>query len=116
MAYWEYVRQYILVPLGMERTFFRKEEVERDQDVATSYLTTRDQDRRPVAYAFGAIFADGGMVSNVLDLAKYIAMYLGWGQGGGTRVLSRSSVEAMQTPLVAMPLQNSPFGEYGYSY
>jgi CubicO group peptidase (beta-lactamase class C family) len=42
-------------------------------------------------------------------------MYLKWGEHGGARLLSRKSVEAMETPQVALPHQG-PFGKGSYAY
>ncbi|OGO19170.1 MAG: hypothetical protein A2Z14_06625 [Chloroflexi bacterium RBG_16_48_8] len=115
LPYQEYVRKHILKPLGMERSFFEKKEVESDQDAATPYIITRDGERKPSLYPFGAISSDGGMISNVIDLAKYVAMFLGWGEYSEARLLSRESVEAMQVARVRTPLEGS-FGEIGYGY
>ena len=115
LPYEEYVKRNMLEPLGMSRSSFRKEEVEKDPDVATPYVITRDGERKPSTYPYGAISSDGGLISSVLDLARYIAMYLGWGELDGVRLISRESVEAMETPRVAVPWQG-PFGEEGYGY
>ncbi|HIC95298.1 TPA: serine hydrolase [Candidatus Bipolaricaulota bacterium] len=116
LSYQEYVRKHILEPLGMERSFFSREEVESDQDAATPYVITREKERKPSTYPYGAISSDGGLISNVLDLAKYISMYLSWGKLDGVRLVSRESLEAMETPRVRTPLQEGPFGELGYAY
>jgi CubicO group peptidase (beta-lactamase class C family) len=42
IPYEEYVQQHVLAPLGMERSFFSKEEVEKDPDAATPYIITRE--------------------------------------------------------------------------
>lgn len=113
ISYQEYLREHIFEPLGMERTFFAKEQVESDQDVATPYIITRDGERKPSVYPYGAISSDGGIISNILDLAKYVSMYLGWGQYQKARLLPREAVEAMQTLRVKTPLEG-PFGDVGY--
>jgi CubicO group peptidase (beta-lactamase class C family) len=113
VPYEDYVREHILRPLGMERSFFRKEEVEGDPDAATPYVITREGERRPSTYPYGGIFADGGLISNAWDLSRYVAMYLNLGELQGTRVLSEESIKAMGTPCVQEPFQG-PFGEEGY--
>lgn len=112
----EYVRQHILIPLGMKRTFFDKVDVDKDQDTATPYIITQNGDRLPSTYPYGGITSDGGMISNVFDLARYIAMYLRWGEIDGGRLISRESVEAMQTPRAVSPYRDGPFGDYSYGY
>ncbi len=115
LPYKEYIRQHIFQPLGMERSFFDQEEVENDQDAATPYIITRDQERLPSRYPYGGITSDGGIISNVLDLAKYVSMFLGRGQLGGQQLLSPESIEMMETAHIATPLQG-PFGVYGYGF
>ena len=115
MPYPAYVREHILKPLGMERSFFEKDDVESDQDVGTPYIITRDGERKASVYPFGGISSDGGMISNVVDLAKYVSMFLGWGEYAEARVLSRESVESMQVSRVRTPTE-SPFGDVGYGF
>jgi len=115
MPYEEYVQSRVLAPLGMERSFFSKEAVGKDPDAATPYIITRDGERKPSTYAYGGISADGALISSVLDLSRYVAMYLNSGEYGGVRLLTRGSVEAMETPRVALPHQ-SPFGQGSYAY
>jgi CubicO group peptidase (beta-lactamase class C family) len=115
MPYQEYVRTRILQPLGMERSFFEKEDVESDQDAAVPYIITRDGERKASGYPFGAISSDGGLISNVIDLAKYVSMFLGWGETSDVQILSRESVEAMQVARVKTPLEG-PFGDSSYGY
>ncbi|MCL0069391.1 serine hydrolase [Dehalococcoidia bacterium] len=115
MPYEEYVHKHVLAPLGMKRSFFSKEEVEKDPDAATPYIITREGERKPSTYSYGGISSDGALISSVLDLSKYVAMYLEWGEYDGTRLLSKDSIEAMETPQVALPHQG-PFGEGSYGY
>lgn len=115
IPYQEYVGKHILEPLGMDRSFFEKKKVDGDQDVATPYIITRDGERKSSVYPYGAISSDGGMISNVIDLAKYVSMYLGWGEYGEARMLSQESVEAMQVARVSIPLEG-PFGDDGYGF
>jgi CubicO group peptidase (beta-lactamase class C family) len=113
ISYQEYLQKHVFQPLGMERTFFEKDQVEQDQDVATPYIITRDEERKPSVYPYGAISSDGGIISNVLDLANYVSMYLGWGEFRETSILTREAVEDMQTIRVKTPMEG-PFGDVGY--
>ncbi|NIS81886.1 MAG: serine hydrolase [Anaerolineales bacterium] len=114
--YSEYVRENILHPLDMKRSFFTREAVAEDQDAATPYIITRDKERVPTTYPYGMITADGGLISNVLDLARYVSMFLGRGELGGKRILNSKSLESMETPRVSRPYTEGPFRESAYGY
>jgi len=113
MMYEEYVKKKILEPLHMNRTFFKKEEVEADANVATPYIITKDGECKKSAYPYG-INADGGLVSNVLDLARYITLYLNRGRYGDGTLLSSEFIEEMEKPRVKVPLQVFGGETYGY--
>ncbi|MEM3783647.1 MAG: serine hydrolase [Candidatus Bathyarchaeia archaeon] len=113
MSYDKYVKANILEPLQMYRSFFKKEDVEADANVATPYIVTRDGECKESKHPYG-IFADGGLISNVIDLARYILMYLNRGRHNGHAVVSLESVEEMEKPRVKLPLQ--VFGGEAYGY
>ncbi|MDI6847520.1 MAG: serine hydrolase [Candidatus Bathyarchaeia archaeon] len=113
MRYEEYVKKKILEPLQMNRSFFSKEDVEADLDVATPYIITRDGECKKSTYPYG-ISADGGLISNVLDLARYIIMYLNRGKYDGGTLLSSELIEKMEKPRIKLPLQIFGGEAYGY--
>jgi CubicO group peptidase (beta-lactamase class C family) len=112
VSYEDYVRTHILLPLGMERSFFGKAAVEKDSDVAVPYVITRTGEQMPSSYAYGGLTADGALISNIHDLARYASMYLGGGKFGQTRVLGEEGIKAMQEPRIALPYQ----GNFGPRY
>ncbi|MEM2926942.1 MAG: serine hydrolase [Candidatus Bathyarchaeia archaeon] len=116
-AYVDYVRKNILDPLGMRRSYFYKEEVDRDPDVAIPYIVTKDGDRIPSMYPYGAILSDGGLISNVSDMAEYVKMFLNFGKHEGCKILEEESIKEMMKPRVKTP--DEPFisrysRHYGY--
>jgi len=113
IKYDEYVRKNILEPLKMNRSFFRREDVEADANVATPYIITRDGECKKSVHPYG-VYADGGLISNVLDLTKYIIMYLNRGKYDGNILLSPELIEEMEKPRVKLPLQ--VFGGEAYGY
>ena len=113
MSYEEYVKENILEPLKMKRSYFFKEDVENDPDVATGYAVDKEGKHIPKDFPYG-ITADGGLLSNVLDLVKYLTMYLNRGEYEGNRILEKSSIEAMENPYIQVPGQI--FGNEGYGY
>lgn len=103
--YADYVREHILEPLGMRRSAFDRATVEADGDRATPYVIDKDGRAIPAGYTYGRILSDGGLISNVLDLARYIQMYLDGGAAGGSRVAARASIEAMMAGRVRLPAE-----------
>ncbi|MGB9740639.1 MAG: serine hydrolase [Candidatus Bathyarchaeia archaeon] len=113
MSYDGYVKEKILKPLGMSRSFFRREDVEADPNVAVPYIITRDGEVKKSVHPYG-VYADGGLISNVLDLARYLIMYLNRGSYEGATLLSPESIEEMEKPRVPLPLQVFGGESYGY--
>ncbi|MCA0455777.1 MAG: serine hydrolase [Chloroflexi bacterium] len=112
IPYEEYVQQHILAPLGMSRSFYAKSDVDADADVAIPYVNWAQQGRTPASYIYSGVDAAGGLISNVLDLAKYGYSYL----NNGKPVADENIVAEMIQPRVKTPVTESPFGEEGYGY
>jgi len=60
------------------------------------------------------ISADGGLISNVIDLTHYIIMFLNRGRYGNHTIVSPDSIEDMEKPRVSLPLQVFGGESYGY--
>ncbi len=103
MKYIDYVRQNILQPLGMERSFFTREKVEEDHDVAQPYVVDQEGKRHPETYLYGSITSDGGLISNVEDMSRYIRMFLNGGSFQGARIVEKDSLVEMMKPRVDTP-------------
>lgn len=110
MPYVDYVKANILSPLGMERSYFERADVESDADAAVPSYTDRDGAVQAADYCYGMINAEGGLISSVEDMARYALMYINGGvTPDGTRLLSPDSLAAMFRPRVAVPgVQFSP--------
>jgi CubicO group peptidase (beta-lactamase class C family) len=111
-SYNDYVVDNILEPLGMERSIFSKEQFDQDPDAAVPYVVDSDKNCLPREYQFGKITSDGGLISSVEDMARYILMYLNGGVLEGARLVEESSLEEMMEPRVKTPaLAPGLFGE-----
>ncbi len=111
--YSDYVRRNILKPLDMKRTYLKREEVIKDENVATPYIIGNDGKVRKGKFPYG-IQADGGILSNVMDLSNYIMMYLNRGRFKGKEVISEKSIKAMERPYIRIP--HTLLGNEGYGY
>ncbi|OYT39312.1 MAG: serine hydrolase [Desulfurococcales archaeon ex4484_58] len=111
--YEDYVKKTILKPLGMNRTYFREEDVSRDLDVAVPYIVDREGRHVRSKFPYG-ITADGGLLSNVEDMSIYLRMFIGRGEYNGVRIVGREFIEAMEKKHVDIP--SKLFGDEGYGY
>ncbi len=118
--YPEYVREHLLEPLGMSRSFFERAQVDTDADVAVPYVITKDKTQLPSHYLYGRLTSDGGLISNIEDMGRYVAMYLAGGRAPAGQLVSAASLGAMMSPSVALPPEiypaadRIPIGHYGY--
>jgi CubicO group peptidase (beta-lactamase class C family) len=113
MPYDEYIKAKILEPLEMKRSFFQKRDVESQSDRAVPYITTKEKKLVESVIPYG-IYADGGLISNVLDLSNYLKMYLGRGTFNGKAIASKKSIEEMEAPRVKYPYSLFENSSYGY--
>lgn len=112
--YIDYVTEQILKPLGMSRSFFKQEQVLGDHDVAVPYVLNKEGKHEARSYNYGQITADGGLISSVTDMARYLSLFL----RGGDGIVSPASVAAMMKPQVRTPAEDpvtgEPAGHYGF--
>jgi CubicO group peptidase (beta-lactamase class C family) len=104
MPYGDYLRERILSPLGMTRSFLARSDVESAPDVAVPYVLPHDGPPVPGHYLYRRIRSEGGLISSVVDLGRYLGMYLAGGKG----IVKSESLEAMISPRVAGPLHAAP--------
>lgn len=110
--YAEFIREEILLPLGMSRSFHSKALAERDSEMAVPYALDKDGRHIAKQYTWGQAEPDGGLISNVEDLARYVQFYLS--QGGS--LLKPDSIAQMAKRWVRTPSQSAagePTGYYG---
>jgi CubicO group peptidase (beta-lactamase class C family) len=113
ISYEDFVRTNILEPLGMKRSYFRREEVEGDPDVAVGYVIDRDGRHVKSRFPYG-VTADGGLLSNPLDMARYTVMLLNRGVYNGVKLLSPRMVELAESIHARLPYESMVADGYGY--
>ena len=105
MSYEDYVKREIFTPLKMLRTYF---DASSDPDAAVPYILDRKMRLVRSRFPYG-IKADGGILSNPLDMINYINMYI-----NREGVVSKESIELMERKHVDVP--DKLFGDDGYGY
>jgi len=120
-SYAHYIRNHILTPLGMTRSFLDREDAMADADAAVPYVITKEKAQLPSRYLNSQLNSDGGLISSAEDMSRYVAMYLAGGRGPGGALLTEESLRTMTSPHIPLPVetyvavqQPKPIGHYGY--
>jgi len=115
--YADYVKEHILNPLRMDRSTFYEEDIRKEVDVATPYITSRNGEKTPTKYPYGEMISDGGLMSSAADMVNYVKMLLSEGIFEDRRILSFESVRNMMEPkiqTVEEPIEEVGRRYYGY--
>jgi CubicO group peptidase (beta-lactamase class C family) len=115
--YAHYVKDHILTPLQMNRSTFLEDEVAQDDDVATPYITSQKGEKTPTRYPYGQLISDGGLMSNTMDMANFLKMFLSDGVFNGVTIVSPSSIREMMEPKITIseePVEGAGHRYYGY--
>jgi len=113
--YKEFVKKEIFEPLEMERTKFCDEEILKERDIATHYVHDKNGNlisRKPIL----GITSDGGIVSCVEDLSKYISMMINRGVYKGKKILKEENIELMEKCHIRLPYHTFGNDSYGYGW
>ena len=125
MPYEEYIKERVLKPLKMDRSTFLEEDFRKDPDVMTPYLTESIEGKMkitPSRHPFNKfVYAPGGLLSSVMELANYLTLNINGGVFEETRVLDKSLMEEMhkiqiETEMFANIYGIRGKGGYGYGW
>ena len=100
MPYQEYIKQHILLPLGMNNTYWEYTKV-ADTLLANGYRWEDEQWKKEPLLHDGSFGAMGGLITSIEDFSKYVSFHLSaWPARSGEDKgpIKRSSVRAMHTP------------------
>ncbi len=101
---WEdFVRQRILVPLGMTGTNFSVNTSQASEDFARPYRNAKEEVKEIPFHNIDQIAPAGSVNSNVEDMAHYLLLHLGKGKFGEKRILSETNANQMQSPQMVQP-------------
>jgi CubicO group peptidase (beta-lactamase class C family) len=107
-----FMKEEILAPLKMNRTFIEKADISADNDVATPYAVRGTKvTQTPVPYGSSAA---GGIVSSVADISNYVRMLINGGEFEGERIVGKDVLAKMETPYIRGPAEYYGGDSYGY--
>ena len=117
MKFDEYIKNYILKPLKMNRSIYLREEFNKDNDVLTGYIPS--EEKKPFKASMHPfdkfVYAPGGLLSSVKEMQNYIIMLINEGRFNDSEIVQKSSIEEMWKPYI-----KSPYGAgdawYGYGW
>ena len=111
----EYLRERIFKPLGMDRTTLLRERFNSDDDRMRAYWKMPDGKQNATTHPFHPlIYAPGGILSSVIELTKYLTMYLQGGKYGDKTILGEDLLKEMYKPHTRRP--DNVFGRNCYGY
>lgn len=114
----DYMQEYILGPLKMERSTFLTTDLNKMDNVTELYASKQDKDDKkqvfhsPAWWDVGAIYTNGSLKSTAQDLIKYLEVYRQDGVVNGKRIISEKGLEKMRTSQYVLPNDV----EYGYGW
>ncbi|MFB6210066.1 MAG: serine hydrolase [Halobacteriales archaeon] len=115
--YATYVRDNILDPLGMDRSGFTREGFEAEADRMTPYYKEDDETVAGTLAFDEHLYAPGGMISSVEELADYVAAMMHGGQRDGVELLAAEDVATMHEPHATREvLLDGTQRHYGYGW
>jgi len=119
MPYEKYIRDMILNPLKMNRSTFLKEELEKDSDAATPYFTEKKAGALvavPTVHPISRLsYADGGLLSSVMELSTYLIANINHGAFGDVTLLDKMLMHEMHKPHMQTGITGL-FGKMSYGY
>ena len=118
-SYQEYIKENILLPLGMTHTYWEFDGVPQGE-LAIGYRWEDEQWKLEPMLHDGSFGAMGGLITSIEDFSKYVSLHLSaWParNGAETGPVKRSSLREMQTPQFPRLNSNGDcaiMGGYGF--
>jgi CubicO group peptidase (beta-lactamase class C family) len=114
----ELIRERILAPLGMTATFTGYRDQLAAPELAQPYELRSDTIEAVPLRDVDDVGPAGSIGSTVVDMLKYVSMFLEGGVVGGRQAISAAALRAIQTPRVMMGVDiaapESEFPELGF--
>jgi CubicO group peptidase (beta-lactamase class C family) len=121
MSYIDYVQEYILKPLKMNRSTFIKEKFEKDADTMVPYIfEAKEGEIKAISYTHPFcpfIYAAGGLLSSVAELTHYLIANMNAGIYENVRIIDTKLLSEMHKPHIKMGwLFHGGEAKYGYGW
>ncbi len=110
--YEEFIAERIFTPLGMSSSKFISPELEQDENLAQGYYRHKKQTllylrgwmKKAVLNALkGPLNPAGGIVSNVLDMCRWLRLQLNQGKWSKETIISAQNLKQLYSPEVVLP-------------
>jgi CubicO group peptidase (beta-lactamase class C family) len=99
-TYQDFVKENILLPLGMKRSTFSSNQVVKDPNHGQCYYQQDPVKPEPVNYPDHPLaYAPGGLISSVVELSHYLRMWINEGTFGQSKILEKDIVEMALGPV-----------------
>jgi CubicO group peptidase (beta-lactamase class C family) len=100
IKYEEYIKKFILDPLKMNRSGFLESHISKDGNISVPYEMLPDKNNKlkptPAEFPFNQfIYAPGGLVSSVNEMANYVIMMMNGGEFEGNTIINTENIEKM---------------------
>jgi len=105
IEYYEYIKNYILMPLKMNRSIYLREDFQKDKNILTGYLPSEESKPFKTSdHPFDKfIYAPGGLLTSAKEMQNYIIMLIQGGKFQDSEILQKSSIEEMWKPYIRTP-------------
>ena len=114
---WEYLQENIFDPLGMHSTGYNYTEFDIAQ-LATPYIYMFEMDptstgNKAYPHYNTLTYGAGGLRSNILDIAKFLLVFLHDGVSNRTRILEEETLRTMESLQTAWLAPGDPLIQWG---
>lgn len=120
--WYDFIRERIFEPLDMAASRFSTPESESSADYAFPHAHVDGQLAQCAFYREAEPTADGSIVTNVRDMARWLMLNLNAGSSQGHRIISTEQLKNLHTPHMIVPdgegygLAGIPFSTYGLGW
>lgn len=110
-----YVRENLLLPLGMTRANFTADEAQADPDHATPHIKKKGKVTPNAWFPFDALGPAGTMNSSAREMARWLQFQLAGGvTADGTRLVAESALLETHKPQIPVPMDDATRTQYPF--